>query len=85
MQPVEQAVQGEPNNPEGLTMLARMKFVYAQRPDEAEKLALRAAELDPGSARPYIILTQIALSRPPTPENLRRAGECAYEAGRRDL
>src|SRR5207248_156302 len=50
-----------------------------------ERLALRAAELDPGSARPYLILAQIALSRPPTAGNLQRAGEYAYEAGRRDL
>lgn len=85
IQPVEQAVQEEPHNPEGLATLARMKFAYQQQPDEAEKLALRAAELDPAGARPYLILAQIALSRPPTPENLRRAGEYAYEAGRRDL
>src|SRR5947209_10500134 len=85
LQPVEQAVQREPNNPEGLVTLAHMELGYAQHPDEAEKLALRAAALDPRSERPYMILAQIALSRRPNPENLRRAGEYAYEAGRRDL
>jgi tetratricopeptide (TPR) repeat protein len=85
IQPVEKAVQLAPSEPEGLATLARMTFAYRQQPDEAERLALRAAELDRLSARPYNILAQIALSRAPTPENLRRAGEYAYEAGRRDL
>jgi tetratricopeptide (TPR) repeat protein len=85
MQPVEKAVQLAPDQPDGLATLARMTFAYRQQPDEAERLALRAAELDPQSARPYIILAQIALARAPTPENLARAGEYAYEAGRRDL
>lgn len=85
VQPVEKAVQLNPDHPEGVATLARMRFTYEQRPDEAEQLALRAASLDPHGARPYIILAQITLSRPPTPENLRKAGEYAYEAGRRDL
>jgi tetratricopeptide (TPR) repeat protein len=85
LQPVQKAVRLNPDHPEGLATLARMTFTYEQRPDEAERLALRAAALDPQGARPYIILAQIALSRPPAPENLRKAGEYAYEAGRRDL
>jgi tetratricopeptide (TPR) repeat protein len=85
LQPVEQAVQSEPDNAEALATLARMKLAYEQRLDEAESLALRAAALDPGSERPYLTLAQVALSRPPIPENLRRAGEYAYQAGRRDL
>jgi tetratricopeptide (TPR) repeat protein len=85
VQPVEKAVRLNPDHPEGLATLARLTFTYAQRADEGERLALRAAALDPANARPYIILAQIALSRPPTPENLQRAGEYAYEAGRRDL
>jgi tetratricopeptide (TPR) repeat protein len=85
MEPVEKAVQINPQNPDGLTTLARMTLTYMQRPDDAEKLARSAAALDPRSARPFIILAQIALSRPPTPENLQWAGQYAYEAGRRDL
>jgi tetratricopeptide (TPR) repeat protein len=85
MEPVEKAVQINPQNADGLATLARMTFTYVQRPDDAEKLARRAAALDPRSPQPFIILAQIALSRPPTPENLRWAGQYAYEAGRRDL
>jgi tetratricopeptide (TPR) repeat protein len=85
MEPVEKAVQINPQNPDGLATLARMTLAYLQRPDDAEKLARGAASLDPRSARPFIILAQIALSRPPTPQNLQWAGQYAYEAGRRDL
>jgi cytochrome c-type biogenesis protein CcmH/NrfG len=85
VQPVEKAVRLNPNHPEGVTTLARMKFAYLEGSEEAERLALRAVELDPSNARPHLILAQIYLSRPPTPENLRRVGEYAYEAGRRDL
>jgi tetratricopeptide (TPR) repeat protein len=85
LQPVEEAVRLNPDHPEGVTTLARMTFAYLQGSDEAEPLALRAAALDPASARPYIILAQIYLSRSPTPENLQKVGEYAYEAGRRDL
>jgi tetratricopeptide (TPR) repeat protein len=85
IRPVERAVQVDPQNAEGLTTLARMLFTFQEKADEAEKLALRATALDPGSPQPYLILAQIALSRPPTPENLQKAGEYAFQAGQRDL
>lgn len=84
LEPVEKAVRLNPERPEGLTTLARMTFAYRNRLGEAEQLARRAAARDPEAALPHILLAQIALARPPTPENLQRAGEHAYEAGRRD-
>src|SRR5437016_4260267 len=84
MAPVEKAVRLNPNKAEGVATLARMRFMYQKRAAEAEKLALSAAALDPTNPRPYIILTEIALSRPPTRENLQRAGGYAYQAGLRD-
>jgi tetratricopeptide (TPR) repeat protein len=83
-QPVEKAVRLEPNNPWGVVTLARMTFNYLARPDPAEKLALRAAELNPHDPEPYIILSEIALYRPSTPETLRKAGFYAYQAAQRD-
>jgi tetratricopeptide (TPR) repeat protein len=85
IRPVERAVQVDPQNAEGLTTLARLLFTFQEKADEAEALALRAAALDPGSAQPYLILAQIALARPPTAENLQKAGEYAFQAGQRDL
>jgi cytochrome c-type biogenesis protein CcmH/NrfG len=82
--PVEKAVARDPEQPEGLATLARMRFAYQNKLDEAEGLARRAAALDPGRAFPHVLLAQIALARPQSPESLRRAGEHAYEAGRRD-
>jgi tetratricopeptide (TPR) repeat protein len=83
--PVEKAVELNPGNPLGLLVLARMRLAYENRVDEAERLAQRAAGLDAQSAGPYILLAEAALRRPPTPENLRLAGQYAYEAGRRNL
>jgi cytochrome c-type biogenesis protein CcmH/NrfG len=82
--PVEKAVQLDPSNPWGVLTLARMKFNYLLQADPAEKLALRAAELEPRNPEPYIILAEVALHRPSTPENLRQAGLYAYEAAQRD-
>jgi cytochrome c-type biogenesis protein CcmH/NrfG len=82
--PVEKAVQQDPERAEGLATLARMRFTYQERLDEAEQLAVRAAERDPERALPHLLLAQIALARSPSPENLQRAGQHAYEAGRRD-
>jgi tetratricopeptide (TPR) repeat protein len=82
--PVEKAVRLQPDNPWGVVTLARMTFNYLARPDPAEKLALRAAELDPRDPEPYLILAEIALYRPATPENLKQAGLYALQASRRD-
>lgn len=82
--PVRRAVELEPENPWGVVMLARMTFNYLGQVDAAEELALRAARLDPQNPEPHLILAEIALHRPPTPENLRRAGEHALAAGQRD-
>jgi tetratricopeptide (TPR) repeat protein len=85
LQPVEEAARRAPENAEVLATLARMRLAYQDRVEEAEALARHAAALDPANSQPYFLLAQIALARPPTPENLRLAGEYAYEAGRRDL
>ena len=82
--PVEKAVRLQPDNPWGVVTLARMTFNYLARPDPAEKLALRAAALDPHDAEPYLILSEIALYRPATPENLKQAGLYALQAAQRD-
>jgi tetratricopeptide (TPR) repeat protein len=79
------AVALRPAEPSGLLTLARMLFVFQKRPEEAARVAEKAAAVSTdGSAGPYILLAEIALSLPPTPENLRRAGEAAYQAGLRD-
>ncbi len=83
--PVEQAVRLQPDDPLGLLVLARMQFTYLKQPEAAEQTALRAARLEPHSAGSYILLAEIALSLPPTPQTLQRAGEYAYEGGRRNL
>ena len=85
VQPVEKAVQLDPKNRLGLLVLARLQLVYLRQPEIAEPTARRAAALDPASPGPYILLAEIALSYPPTPETLQRAGVYAYEAGRRNL
>jgi tetratricopeptide (TPR) repeat protein len=82
--PVEEALRQSPDHPEALATLARMRFAYQNRTDEAERLARRAATQDPDSASPHLLLAQIALTRPPTAENLQRAGEHAFAAGSRD-
>jgi tetratricopeptide (TPR) repeat protein len=81
---VEKAVQLRPKEPAGLLTLSRMYFVFQKQPEAAERMALRALELDNSKAAPYILLSEIALSLPPTPERLREAGEYAYQAGLRD-
>ena len=85
VRPIEKAVALQPENPLALLILARMRFSYLKQPEAAEELALRAAQRDPSSEGPYILLGEIALSRPPSPETLQRAGEYIYEAGRRNL
>lgn len=86
--PVEKAVQLQPDNPQGLMTLARMKFAYLNTEKawtEAEQAADRAAELDPQNPQPYITLGQIYLARPATAANLDKAGEYAAKAGTLDL
>jgi tetratricopeptide (TPR) repeat protein len=85
--PAEKAVKLDPNNPEGLALLARMKFAYGQGSkdwDEAEGLAQRAAQLDPENPQPYITLAQISLARPPTPEHLQKVVEYGRLAAMKD-
>lgn len=81
--PVEKAVRLEPDNPEGVILLARLTFSYRTQLVEAERLAHRGAELDPRSAEPSLLLAGIALSRPTTVETLRAAAQYAEEAARR--
>jgi tetratricopeptide (TPR) repeat protein len=85
--PATKAVALDADNPEGLALLARLKFAYLQgteASEEAERLAQRAAQLDPPNPQPYITLAQIYLARPPTPDNLRKVEEYAGLAGQRD-
>jgi tetratricopeptide (TPR) repeat protein len=81
----EKSLELDPKQPAALLVLARMKFAYLKRAPEAEKLALRAAALQPNAGGAYILLAEIALSYPATSENLKKAGEYAYEGGRRAL
>ena len=79
--PTEKVVQLAPQNAEALAALARMKFTYLRQGDEAEKLALRAAELAPNQIQSWLVLSEVYLARPPTPENLQKAAEYTYRAG----
>src|SRR5262249_51088056 len=45
--PVRKAVRLQPQNPWGVTVLARMSFAYLQQFEEAERLANQAIRLDP--------------------------------------
>lgn len=83
VEPVEKAVKLEPDNPRGVTMLARMAFAYLQEFPRAEQLAKRAAELDPRAAAPYLILAEIYLNGR-DPASGEKAVDAAREAARRD-
>lgn len=81
--PVAKAVKLEPDNPRGVLTLARMTFNYLMKPDRAEELALKATTLDPADPEPWLILTEIALFRPATEQELIRAGGYALQAAER--
>jgi tetratricopeptide (TPR) repeat protein len=81
--PVEKAVRLQPQNPAGLTVLARMTFAYLQHFDRAEQLAHQAIRLDPNQAEPYLILVEISLNNP-TPANTAQAVTWAQQAARLD-
>ncbi|MBV9866640.1 MAG: tetratricopeptide repeat protein [Abitibacteriaceae bacterium] len=83
VKPVEQAVKIQPDNVQGLTILARMKFSYLAQLEESEKLARRAQELDPNQVEPYILLAQIYL-KSPTPAHLDEAESVAQKAAQLD-
>jgi len=81
--PVQKAVQLQPRNPWGVTVLARMSFAYLQQFDQAERLANQAIRLDPRQAEPYLILVEIYLDNP-TPDSAAKAVACARQAARLD-
>ncbi len=81
--PVRKAVQLQPRNPWGVTVLARMSFAYLQQFDQAERLANQAIRLDPRQAEPYLILVEIYLDNP-TPDSAAKAVACARQAARLD-
>jgi len=83
VEPVDKAVRLQPQNPWGVTMLARMKFAYLQQFEQAERLANRAIQLDPNQAEPYLILVEIYLNNP-SPGNGEKAVACARQAARLD-
>jgi predicted Zn-dependent protease len=81
--PVLKAVQLQPRNALGVTVLARMSFAYLQQFETAERLARQALQLDPSQAEPYLILVEIYLDNP-TPDNAGKAVACARQAARLD-
>jgi tetratricopeptide (TPR) repeat protein len=81
--PVRKAVQLQPRNPWGVTVLARMSFAYLQQFEAAERLARQALQLDPRQAEPYLILVEIYLDNP-TPDSAAKAVVCARQAERLD-
>jgi cytochrome c-type biogenesis protein CcmH/NrfG len=81
--PVRKAVQLQPRNPWGVTVLARMSFAYLQQFETAERLARQALQLDPSQAEPYLILVEIYLDNP-TPDSAAKAVACARQAARLD-
>lgn len=81
--PVEKAVRLQPQNPLGVTMLARMVFAYLQQFERAKQLANEAIRLDPDQAEPYLILVEISLNDP-TPANTAQAVGWARQAARLD-
>jgi tetratricopeptide (TPR) repeat protein len=86
--PIEKASAQVPNDAQVVTTLARVNLAYLHSEkglSEAERYALRAAELNPQDAQPYIILGQVYLARPPTPTNLEKLGYYAAQAGTLDL
>lgn len=83
VQPVKEAVKLQPNNPKGLSTLARMTFVYLAQLNEAEKLARRALQIDPTLAEPYLVLVEIFLNKP-TPDHLNEAEQLAKKAAELD-
>lgn len=83
VKPVEQAVKLQPDNAEGLIILARMKFTYLADLDEAAKLARRAMTLNPDLVESYLLLAQLDLKMP-TPAHLDEAESLARQAAQRD-
>ncbi|MCS6859552.1 MAG: tetratricopeptide repeat protein [Abditibacteriales bacterium] len=83
VRPVKEAVKLQPNNPRGLSTLARMTFVYLAQLDEAERLARRAIAIDPSLAEPYLVLVEIFLNKP-TPDHLDEAEQLAKKAAELD-
>jgi tetratricopeptide (TPR) repeat protein len=81
--PVRKAVQLQPRNPWGVTVLARMSFAYLQQFETAERLANQAIQLDPRQVEPYLILVEIYLDNP-TPDSAAKAVACARQAARLD-
>lgn len=81
--PVRKAVQLQPQNPWGVTVLARMTFAYLQQFDSAERLANQAIRLDPRQAEPYLILVEIYLDNP-RPGSAEKAAAGARQAARLD-
>ncbi len=79
VQPIKEAVKLQPNNPKGLSMLARLTFVYLAQLEEAEKIARRALQIDPNLAEPYLILVEIFLNKP-TSVSLNEAENLAKKA-----
>lgn len=86
--PIEKALTLAPDNPQVITMLARMNLAYLHTEKglgEAERHAIRASKLNPQDAEPFIILAQVFLGRAPTTANLEKLGYYAAQAGMLDL
>ena len=81
--PVQEAVRIQPQNPWGVTVLARMTFAYLQQFAPAAQLANQAIRLDPSQAEPYLILVEVYLASP-TPGSAGKAVACAQQAARLD-
>jgi tetratricopeptide (TPR) repeat protein len=81
--PVRKAVRLQPQNPWGVTVLARMSFAYLQQFAEAEQWANQAIQLDPQKAEPYLILVEIYLADPAR-AGAEKAVACARQAARLD-
>jgi cytochrome c-type biogenesis protein CcmH/NrfG len=81
--PVQKAVRLQPNNPWGVTVLARMSFAYLQQFGEAERLASQAIQLDPQPVEPYLILVEVYLADP-SPARTEKAVAAARLAARLD-
>ena len=83
VKPVEEALKIQPDNPQALSVLSRMTFIYLAQLDRAEKLAWRAIQVDPNLAEPYLILVEIYLNKP-TPSHLDEALKMAQTAAQLD-
>jgi len=81
--PVRKAVSLQPENPWGVTVLARMSFAYLQQFGEAERLANQAIQIDPRQAEPYLILVETYLADS-SPARIQQAVIAARQAARLD-